>query len=190
LHAQSPESSSTSCKAYITESFIAKAIPNNPVERPTTGWAKVEHFPDFINSHWKDYKGNAWYKIHWTYDCKNKPDHPLSLVISHINMAGKVYLNDDLLWKDQSLTEPLSRSWNIPRSWQIPISALKTKENTIWIYVASASIQIVFSFGSDIPCSFCCIHPHSAVFRSTGCSPGYFQPIPWSPVFLSGALPI
>ncbi|ENX02020.1 ATP-binding protein [Acinetobacter schindleri] len=141
LHAQSPESSSTSCKAYITESFIAKAIPNNPVERPTTGWAKVEHFPDFINSHWKDYKGNAWYKIHWTYDCKNKPDHPLSLVISHINMAGKVYLNDDLLWKDQSLTEPLSRSWNIPRSWQIPISALKTKENTIWIYVASASIQ-------------------------------------------------
>ncbi|UNT60103.1 hypothetical protein IHE35_04600 [Acinetobacter sp. ASP199] len=141
LHAQPLEFPSASCKVDITESFIAKAIPNNPVDRPTTGWTKVEHFPDFINSHWKDYSGNAWYKIHWTYDCKNKPDFPLSLVISHINMAGKVYLNDDLIWKDQSLTEPLSRSWNIPRTWQIPISAIKAKENTVWIYVASASIQ-------------------------------------------------
>jgi signal transduction histidine kinase len=56
-------------------------------------------------------------------------------------MAGKIYLNNDLLWSDQSLVEPLSRSWNVPRMWQIPNSAVNNKENTIWIYVAKAAIQ-------------------------------------------------
>lgn len=56
-------------------------------------------------------------------------------------MAGKVYLNNDLLWQDQSLIEPLSRSWNVPRIWSLPRSEIQQKNNTLWIYVASSPIQ-------------------------------------------------
>lgn len=100
----------------------------------------MEHLPDFVQTHWKNYNGDVWYKIHWTSNCTQN-EEPFGLVISHINMAGKVYLNDNLLWLDASLIEPLSRSWNIPRIWSIPTSAVKTTDNIIWVYVASAAIQ-------------------------------------------------
>jgi hypothetical protein len=45
---------------------------------------------------------------------------PITIVISYINMAGQVFINDDLLWQDQSLVEPLSRSWNMPATGIYP----------------------------------------------------------------------
>ncbi len=56
-------------------------------------------------------------------------------------MAGQIYINDDLLWQDQSLVEPLSRSWNMPRYWNIPASALQQGENIIWIRVVAVTTQ-------------------------------------------------
>ncbi|WZB72709.1 hypothetical protein WJ968_17300 [Achromobacter xylosoxidans] len=47
-------------------------------------------------------------------------------------MAGEVYANDDLLWRDASQSEPLSRSWNMPRYWRLPESAMRDGVNTIW----------------------------------------------------------
>jgi two-component system sensor histidine kinase UhpB len=48
-------------------------------------------------------------------------------------MAGEIYLNDSLLWRDASLAEPYSRSWNMPRYWLLPEAALRTDVNTLWI---------------------------------------------------------
>lgn len=50
-------------------------------------------------------------------------------------MAGEVYLNDDLLWQDRHLQEPLSRSWNLPRLLSIPDAAIREGKNTLWIQV-------------------------------------------------------
>lgn len=56
-------------------------------------------------------------------------------------MAGKVYINNDLIWADQSLDEPLSRSWNTPRDWVLPASAIKEGENILWVYLVKAPAQ-------------------------------------------------
>ena len=52
-------------------------------------------------------------------------------------MAGEVYANDDLLWRDASQSEPLSRSWNMPRYWRLPESAMRDGVNTICAWPAS-----------------------------------------------------
>lgn len=141
LHAQTLNpSNSQQCETHITNQYIAKAIPNNDIDRPHYGWENVDKFPDFVETHWENYNGNVWYKIDWSTNCNN-PEKPLTLVLSHINMAGKVYINDHLIWQDKSLIEPLSRSWNIPRIWSIPKSSIQNKDNTIWVYVSSAAIQ-------------------------------------------------
>ena len=56
-------------------------------------------------------------------------------------MAGEVYANDDLLWRDASQSEPLSRSWNMPRYWRLPESAMRDGVNTIWVRVAGVAGQ-------------------------------------------------
>lgn len=129
------------CQAEITHSSIAKALPNNQTQRPTIDWKEVSHFPDFSETHWKNYTGPVWYKIQWKYHCQNPNNNPLTLVIRYMNMAAKIYLNNDLLWQDKSLNEPLSRSWNTPRYWNIPASAIKSGENTFWIYIANSGVQ-------------------------------------------------
>ena len=80
LHAQTfNQSSSPECETYITNQYIAKAIPNKTTERPTQGWKSVQNFPDVVENHWKNYKGNVWYKIYWTTNCED-PEKPLALV--------------------------------------------------------------------------------------------------------------
>ncbi len=56
-------------------------------------------------------------------------------------MAGQIYSNNDLLWQDSSLVEPLSRSWNMPRYWNLPASSLKQGENILWIRVVAVHSQ-------------------------------------------------
>ncbi|OUY07883.1 histidine kinase [Acinetobacter populi] len=119
---------------------VAQAIGDG-TQRPLQGWHTIKQFPDFIDDHWKLYSGSVWYKIQWDYHCPITQKNPVTLVISYINMAGQVYINDDLLWQDQSLVEPLSRSWNMPRYWNIPASALKQGENIIWIRVVAVATQ-------------------------------------------------
>lgn len=82
----------------------------------------------------------AWHKIQWDYQCEQQK-LPVDIIISHLNMAGKVYLNDDLLWSNDSLIEPLSRSWNTPYSWTIPASAINAHHNTLWIYAVGTQTK-------------------------------------------------
>nr|WP_227512914.1 ATP-binding protein [Acinetobacter venetianus] len=130
----------TLCEIKIISSQIAKGTGIDHTERPITGWENVNQFPDLIESRWKDYSGSVWYKIKWDYTCNNQKA-PATLVINNINMAGQIYLNNELLWQDRSLIEPLSRSWNMPRYWNLPASSLNAGENILWIRVVGVATQ-------------------------------------------------
>lgn len=120
---------------------VAKGIGADGIQRPNNNWRTIDKLPDLIESHWQGYSGSVWYKIDWNYQCAEPNLAPMTFVISYINMAGQIYSNDDLLWQDQSLIEPLSRSWNMPRYWNLPASSLKQGENTLWIRVVGVTSQ-------------------------------------------------
>ena len=96
--------------------------------RPLEGWQPVS-LPDLWERHWPGFLGPVWYRLDWQADCS---DEPQALNIARMVMAGEVWLNDDLLWRDESLVEPLSRSWNMPRYWLLPVS-VQRNANTIWV---------------------------------------------------------
>ena len=119
---------------------MAKAIGQDGTQRPETGWQNVK-LPDQWDQRKFYYTGSTWYKIVWDYQCPTTTKNPITIVISYINMAGQVFINDDLLWQDQSLVEPLSRSWNMPRYWNLPVSSLKQGENILWVRVVGVKTQ-------------------------------------------------
>lgn len=96
--------------------------------RPVDGWLPVS-LPDLWQRHWPGFFGAVWYRLDWQADCQGEP---LALSIDRMVMAGEVWLNDDLIWRDESLVEPLSRSWNMPRYWLLPSSRLQPV-NTLWV---------------------------------------------------------
>lgn len=134
------ESGSVWCTAQVESVEVAKAVGTNGIQRPQQGWQKTT-LPDRWETRWHDYTGSAWYKIIWQYHCPSHQKTPVSLVINSINMAGQIYINNELLWQDQSLVEPLSRSWNMPRQWQLPASILKDGENILWVRVVGVAWQ-------------------------------------------------
>ena len=97
--------------------------------RPAQGWAPVA-LPDLWTRRWPSHDGSVWYRIDWERDCAAGP---VALGLDGISVAGEVFINDDLLWRDASLVEPLSRSWNVPRWWLLPESALHAGVNTVWV---------------------------------------------------------
>lgn len=99
--------------------------------RPDTGW-QVVTLPDAWLARWPEHTGAVWYRIDWQRGCV---DTPAALGIDGVSMAAQVSVNDALLWRDASLVEPLSRSWNMPRWWLLPEPALHTGTNTIWVRV-------------------------------------------------------
>ncbi|WP_333664020.1 sensor histidine kinase [Acinetobacter sp.] len=119
---------------------MAKATGQDGIQRPETGWQNVK-LPDQWDKRKFYYTGSTWYKIVWDYQCPTTTKTPITIVISYINMAGQIFINDDLLWQDQSLVEPLSRSWNMPRYWNLPVSSLKQGENILWVRVVGVKSQ-------------------------------------------------
>ncbi|WP_249409220.1 ATP-binding protein [Acinetobacter sp. SFB] len=109
---------------------------------PKQGWQSV-NLPDQWQKRWKNYNGAVWYKIQWSWSCQNnaKLTEPIAFSVDYINSAGAIFLNGDLLWRDQHLQEPLSKSWNMPRYWILPTSGLKSDENEILIYVNGFAFQ-------------------------------------------------
>src|SRR5690606_30204907 len=60
----------------------------------------------------------------------------IAVAVSHITMAGSLFINDTLLWRDVRLAEPFSRSWNSPRYWVLPAAALHADgQNALWVRV-------------------------------------------------------
>ncbi len=126
--------------AQVTGVRAALAGPGG--ERPADGaaWRSVA-LPDNWESRWPGHTGFVWYRIDWRHGCGGKPAGQAALAVESIVMAGEIYLNDDLLWRDASQVEPLSRSWNMPRYWRLPESSLRDGANTVWIRVAGVAGQ-------------------------------------------------
>ncbi len=104
--------------------------------RPTQGWEEVT-LPDIWTRRWPDYSGVVWYRIELQRACAAAApsNAPTGLFVRSINLAGEIYLNGTLLWRDASLQEPMSRSWNMPRYWILPATALHASGNALWIRI-------------------------------------------------------
>lgn len=109
---------------------------------PQHGWQEVK-LPTNWAEYWKDYNGGVWYKIRWQWTCQDTPVliEPIAFSVDYINSAGAVYLNGQLIWRNQNLVEPLSRSWNVPHYWVLPTAGLNQQENEILIYVNGFAFQ-------------------------------------------------
>lgn len=129
----------SSCHFEILNIEVAQATANQPEHVPQSGWERVQ-LPDDWEKRWAHYTGSAWYKIQWRYQC-NQDHQAVALLIERINLAGAIYSNNELLWKDKSLVEPLSRSWNMPRYWVLPSSSVQNKQNEILVRVVGVSSQ-------------------------------------------------
>ena len=98
---------------------------------PESGWVAVT-LPDTWGQRWPEHN-SVWYRLQWRNECA--AGQPIALAVDRITMAGGIYLNDSLLWRDASLSEPFSRSWNMPRYWLLPEAGLAAGDNTLWVQV-------------------------------------------------------
>ncbi len=95
--------------------------------------------PDDWSRRWPSYSGTVWYRIDWQRACGDGA--AVALTLESVVMAGEVFINDDLIWRDRQLTEPLSRSWNMPRYWRLPERLLHPGVNTLWVRVVGMAQQ-------------------------------------------------
>ena len=123
------------CAPRILSTTAARASEGVSA-RPAQGWEPVV-LPDVWTNRWPSHGGTVWYRIDWERGCTASAvsPRPLALSLSGMSMAGEVFINEDLLWRDTSLVEPLSRSWNMPRFFLLPESALYARMNTVWVRV-------------------------------------------------------
>lgn len=139
LASMAQASTPTQCQPHILSTTAARASADAPTP-PDSGWETVT-LPDLWKQRWPEHQGAVWYRIAWQQACDSttpgptNASAPLGLGIHSIQMAGAVYLNGDLLWRDASLVEPMSQSWNMPRWWPLPSTALRPGVNTIWVRV-------------------------------------------------------
>jgi signal transduction histidine kinase len=84
--------------------------------------------PDFAG-------GSVWYRIEWRRDCVGAATAPVALLLQSVVLAGEAFVNGHPLWRDESLSEPLSRSWNLPRQWTLPEAWLQEGVNTLDVRV-------------------------------------------------------
>ena len=130
------------CQAQIQQISSAKAISRQSNTPPTQGWYNLENLPDQWLTRWPDFHGTAWYKIVFQYRCPdNASKGPLTLSIESITQTGQVFINQDLLWKDVSTEEPISRNVVTPHIWNIPNSSLHQGENILLVQVHGSQTQ-------------------------------------------------
>ncbi|MPS49369.1 MAG: histidine kinase [Methylobacillus sp.] len=129
-----------SCAAHVTriEAALAGASGALPAE---AAWVPVT-LPDNWEARWPGQGGTVWYRIHWQPACPAASGKALALLAESIVMAGEVHLNGKLLWRDASLREPLSRSWNMPRYWLLPPAMLHEDGNTLLFRVVGVAGQM------------------------------------------------
>lgn len=141
-YAQTNVSVTSACTVQVlsVQSAQGDADGSKPVNAK---WQTIT-LPDNWMTRWPGYSGTAWYRIEWQRECasgKMERSSPVALALEAIVMAGEVYINDSLIWRDKQLTEPLSRSWNMPRYWRLPETLLEDGVNTLWIRVVGVAGQ-------------------------------------------------
>ncbi|MDV2468140.1 ATP-binding protein [Acinetobacter chinensis] len=130
-----------SCQIRVQQIEVAKGNLNQPMQKPTDGWIRLEKLPDRWEKRWPDFHDMAWYKVQFDYACKDPTQAPLSFALENITQSGRIFINDALLWSDLSLQEPASRSQYMPRQWNIASSSLKEGRNILWIQVYGSLTQ-------------------------------------------------
>lgn len=133
--------STTFCNAKITGYQISKNINENGVNRPSQNWVAFDGTPHHWNKIWQPFEKIAWYKINFDYFCNDSTQRPVHILFDYLSLAGKVYINDELLWQSQSLIEPYSRHLHHPLNWSLPASALKQGKNTLLIEAYGTDTQ-------------------------------------------------
>lgn len=129
-----PGIANADCTPHIASVMAAR---DSGQGRPVDGWQAVT-LPDNWSLRWPEHDGSVWYRIQLQRPCPGTA--PASaLVIHYLIMAGEVFINDSLLWRDRHLTEPLSRSWNSPRYWVLPDTA--ATDDIVWVRVAGVAAQ-------------------------------------------------
>lgn len=123
-------------QAYAARALADSSGPPLDADLP---WTPIT-LPDQWQHRWPTHDGAVWYRIDWQLDCID-PATPIALALHSIVLAGEVYINQDLIWRDQHLQEPLSRSWNLPRYTLLPASALHPGLNHIWVRVHGLAAQ-------------------------------------------------
>ena len=137
--AQAPAAEPAACSAQILSIDVAKGDDDGA--RPgAVAWTPAT-LPDDWSRRWPGYGGTAWYRIEWRPQCPEAQPGPVALALESVVMAGEVYVNDALIWRDPQLAEPLSRSWNMPRYWLIPQALMRDGVNTLWIRVVGVAGQ-------------------------------------------------
>ncbi|PIF98326.1 signal transduction histidine kinase [Comamonas sp. 26] len=127
------------CEPKIVARQSAKALQEGPPPSAATlQWTDVGFLDDW-NQRWPGYDGAAWYRVDWESPCGR--DQPVALAIINMALAGEVFVNSELIWRDRSLVEPLSRSWNMPRYWLLPEALLKEQGNSVWVRIHGISSQ-------------------------------------------------
>ena len=114
-----------------------------PTGLPASAWVPVK-LPDRWTApgRWPEHSGAVWYRVDWHNPCAADASPGVALATNTINMAGELWLGDTLLWRDRHLTEPLSRSWNLPRYWRLPAPLVRPGANTLWVRVLGAAAQL------------------------------------------------
>ena len=138
----SPLATATECAPEIISVSIARdlsptpnpAPPLSPPNPATLEWTKVSSLPHTWLDLWPDYEGYVWYRLDWQCASGEQPQ-AVAMVVESVVMAGAIYLNDDLLWRDKNLVEPVSRSWATPRYLLFPRSAMQPGVNQLWVQV-------------------------------------------------------
>lgn len=141
--AQAQQTAPAQCTPQITsvKSSLANATGPVPELAATQDWAEVS-LPDDWTKRWPQHEGAVWYQINWSHPCAvNAEAEPVALGISGMILAGEVFSNQDLIWRDRHLVEPLSRSWNLPRQLLLPAPSLRQGENQIWVRVHGVPTQ-------------------------------------------------
>ncbi|TXK28384.1 histidine kinase [Ottowia sp. GY511] len=116
-----------------------------PTRLPASAWTPVTLPDRWSDPHrWPHFDGEVWYRIDWRLPCPSAPGAAatdVALSLDSLNMAGEVWLNGTLLWRDRHLTEPLSRSWFMPRYWLLPAHLLRPDANAVWVRVLGLHVQ-------------------------------------------------
>lgn len=117
-----------------------QASSDGRAARPVKGWSDVS-LPHRWDSDLAKPQDTVWYRIDWQLRCSadaysaQSVAVPLALGIDGMSLAGEVYSNDTLVWRDHSMAEPFSRSWNMPRWWVIPETSVRDGVNSVWVKV-------------------------------------------------------
>ena len=130
-------SQSSQCEPRIISVQASQAQGADVTARPTEGWVDVQ-LPDHWTRRWPGYSGTVWYRIDWERSCADRSE-PVALGLDGFSSAGEVFSNNDLLYRDASMVEPLSRSWNVPRWWMLQESAVLPGVNSVWLRVVGVA---------------------------------------------------